>query len=73
MRRDPVADPPIESGHGSSAWNLLLVLPFAALLWVPFYNSIEPALWGIPFFYWYQFAWVFVTSGLIVLVHRMTG
>ena len=31
---------------------LLLIIPFVALLWVPFYNSIEPTLWGIPFFYW---------------------
>jgi hypothetical protein len=54
-------------------WKLLLFLPFVALLWVPFYNSIEPALWGIPFFYWYQFLWVFLTSALIIWVHRRTG
>lgn len=51
-------------------WNLLLVVPFIALLWVPFYNSIEPVLWGVPFFYWYQFLWVFLTSALIVWVRR---
>jgi len=56
-----------------SWWNLLLVLPFVALLWVPFYNSIEPAIWGVPFFYWYQFVWVFLTSAIVILVHRMTG
>jgi len=64
---------PPQDAKASKLWNLLLVLPFVALLWVPFYNSIEPSLWGIPFFYWYQFLWVFVTSGLIVWVHRMTG
>jgi len=47
--------------------------PFVALLWVPFYNSIEPTLWGIPFFYWYQFLWVILTSVLIIWVHRRTG
>lgn len=52
-----------------SAWNLLLLLPFIALLWVPFYNSVEPELWGIPFFYWYQFLWVFIASVLIYIVH----
>ena len=36
----------------SRLWNLLLLVPFVALLWVPFYNSIEPALLGIPFFDW---------------------
>jgi hypothetical protein len=48
---------------------LVLLLPFIALLWVPFYNSIEPSAWGIPFFYWYQFVWVFLTSALIIWVH----
>jgi hypothetical protein len=36
---------------------LFLAVPFVALLWVPFYNRIEPSLWGIPFFYWYQMLW----------------
>jgi len=36
----------------------LLLLPFAGLLWVPFYNAAEPTLFGFPFFYWYQLAWV---------------
>jgi hypothetical protein len=25
---------------------------------VPFYNSIEPRLFGIPFFYWFQMVWI---------------
>jgi hypothetical protein len=49
---------------------LLLIIPFIGLLWVPFYNSIEPQLWGFPFFYWYQFIWVFVTAGLIWIVYQ---
>src|SRR5262249_50696404 len=52
---------------------LLLIIPFVALLWVPFYNSIEPSLWGIPFFYWYQFLWVPLTTLLIVWVHWQTA
>src|SRR5437763_16808053 len=50
-------------------WILLLV-PFVGLLWVPFYNSLEPALFGFPFFYWYQLAWVPLSSLLIWLVCR---
>src|SRR5258708_5715363 len=42
---------------GWHIWNVLRLVPFVALLWVSVYNSIEPALWGIPFFYWYQFLW----------------
>jgi hypothetical protein len=49
---------------------LLLLLPFIGLLWVPFYNMMEPALFGFPFFYWYQLAWVPITSILIWLVYR---
>jgi hypothetical protein len=59
--------------QGFRLWKRLLFMPFVALLWVPFYNSIEPTLWGIPFFYWYQFLWVILTSVLIIWVHRRGG
>jgi len=36
----------------------LLLLPFIGWLWVPFYNQLAPELFGFPFFYWYQPAWV---------------
>ena len=48
---------------------VLLLLPFVGLLWLPFYNFAEPSLFGFPF-YWYQFAWVPITSLLIWLVYR---
>ena len=51
-------------------WSLLLLIPFVALLWVPFYNFTEPSLFGFPFFYWYQLAWVPISSLLIWLVYR---
>jgi Protein of unknown function (DUF3311) len=54
----------------STAMWILLLLPFVGLLWVPFYNSLEPALFGFPFFYWYQLAWVPISSLLIWLVYR---
>jgi hypothetical protein len=53
-------------------WALLLLAPFVALLWVPFYNSSEPTFLGFPFFYWYQFLWVPVTSILIFIVYLKT-
>ena len=49
---------------------VLLLLPFIGLLWVPFYNFQEPSLFGFPFFYWYQLAWVPISSLLIWLVYR---
>lgn len=47
---------------------LFLLLPYLGLLWVPFYNTAEPALFGIPFFYWYQIAWIFAGSLCILPV-----
>src|ERR1700750_727808 len=50
---------------------LLLLLPFIGLLWVPFYNTDAlPALFGFPFFYWYQLLWVPITAFLIWIVYR---
>lgn len=49
-----------------------LALPYVALLWVPFYNRALPALFGIPFFYWYQMAWILLgaLSMLPVYLHE---
>jgi hypothetical protein len=41
---------------------ILLTLPIVALLWVGSYDRVEPKLGGFPFFFWYQFAWVFLCS-----------
>ncbi len=49
---------------------LLLLAPFIGLLIVPLYNFQEPMLLGFPFFYWYQFAWVPLTSLLTYVVYR---
>lgn len=43
----------------------------AVTLWVPFYNRIEPAWHGIPFFYWFQMAWIVVTAIVTVLAYRL--
>jgi len=48
----------------------LLLLPFIGLMIVPFYNVREPHLFGFPFFYWYQLAWVPLTSLLTYIVYR---
>ncbi len=51
---------------------LLLLLPFVGLLWIPFYNGTEPSLLGFPFFYWYQLAWVPLSSLITFIVWRGT-
>jgi len=50
------------------AWYALLILPFAGTLFPRFYNHARPPLFGMPFFYWYQLAWVLVTAALLGLV-----
>lgn len=54
-------------------WYLLLVLPFVGTLIPPLYNRAGPPVAGLPFFYWYQLAWVVVTAvllGAVVLLTR---
>jgi hypothetical protein len=53
-------------------WYLLLLLPFIGTLLPWIYNRAEPALLGMPFFYWYQLAWIVVTGALIGLVVYLT-
>jgi peptidoglycan/LPS O-acetylase OafA/YrhL len=50
---------------------LLLILPYIGTLWVSSYASIEPTLWGIPFFYWYQFLWVAIGVAITVVVYTV--
>jgi hypothetical protein len=65
---EPARDP---SEHRPHHWaRLLLLLPFIAVLWVPFYNRAEPMVLGIPFFYWYQLLWILLGALLIFVVYR---
>lgn len=58
-------------------WALvLLLIPFAALLYPPFYAMLTPRLAGIPFFIWYQFAWIILgvlVTGFVYLIDRNGG
>jgi hypothetical protein len=44
---------------------VLIVIAIVFPLAVPMYARAEPALWGFPFFYWYQLLWVFIAAGLL--------
>jgi hypothetical protein len=50
-------------------WLLLLTLPCLGLCFPQMYAHATPALWGFPFFYWYQFAWVIASSALMAIVY----
>ena len=54
-----------------SPWNLLLLLPFIVLL-TPIYNRTSPELFGMPFFYWFQFTVIIVGVLSTIVVYRMT-
>ena len=43
---------------------VLLGIPLVALALVPTYSREKPAVWGFPFFYWYQILWVLITPVL---------
>ncbi|WP_419997701.1 DUF3311 domain-containing protein [Streptomyces boninensis] len=53
---------------------LCLFAPFIGILWVSSYAKIQPTLGGVPFFYWYQMLWVFIsavlTSVAFLLIRR---
>ena len=50
------------------AWYALLILPFVGTLLPWIYNLAEPLLFGMPFYYWYQLAWVILTAVLLGVV-----
>jgi hypothetical protein len=69
---DQRTDQPSERQRGWSWWYILFVIQFAAVLWPPFYNIVEPSWAGIPFFYWYQMLCVIVGAILTAIVYFAT-
>jgi uncharacterized membrane protein YhdT len=63
---DPESKPNSER-KSRRGWNWLLVLPLLALIFPGMYARQTPELFGFPFFYWYQMAWILLT-GLITAV-----
>ncbi|HEV7741589.1 MAG TPA: DUF3311 domain-containing protein, partial [Pseudolysinimonas sp.] len=46
--------------------------PIVVVLLVPLYNRVEPTLFGWPFFYWLQLAFVALGVATTSIVYRMT-
>lgn len=63
--------PPRKPGH-RNWWYLLLLLPVAGLIYPPLYARRDPMLGMIPFFIWYQFAWIFGGIATTVIVSKLT-
>lgn len=54
------------------AWYWLLLVPFIATLWPPFYAKSNPVVAGFPFFYWYQLVWVVLAAFVVWIVLMAT-
>ena len=71
-RHDP---PPLGVPHSDRrklvAAGVLLAIPLVALLWASSYARETPKLGPFPFFFWYQFAWVFICSALTYGAYRL--
>jgi hypothetical protein len=74
--RSPVVPPPLPTSARVTA-GILILIPLVALAIVPVYARQTPRLWGFPFFYWYQFLWVFLASactwGAYLVITRARG
>ena len=60
-----------KTGLRWSNWNLLLIVPLLMLI-TPWFNMDEPRLFGMPFFYWFQFAFVPLGVLCVGLVYLKT-
>ena len=47
----------------------LLIIPLLLVVYVPFYNRIEPKFADIPFFYWYQLAAILIGAAVVLAVY----
>jgi hypothetical protein len=56
----------------NKSWYWLFLLPFFGVFLPWIYNTGDPELFGIPFFYWYQMLWVPLTVILTIIVYRKT-
>jgi len=50
---------------------LLLFVPCLVALWAPLYNVEAPALFGMPFFYWFQLLLIPVSAATIFAADRI--
>ncbi|MGI8720631.1 MAG: DUF3311 domain-containing protein [Geodermatophilaceae bacterium] len=61
-----------QQSNDRSAWNWLLVPAIVIPLLVPLYNRVEPTLFGWPFFYWGQLAFIALGVATTSFVYQKT-
>ena len=57
------------AGKSGRGWYALLTLPYLGLCFPAVYARATPALFGLPFFYWYQLLWVLVSAAFMAVVY----
>jgi hypothetical protein len=57
---------------GLSRWHWLLVVAVVIPLLTPLYNHVQPRLFGLPFFYWSQIAFIGLAAGVTAVVYQAT-
>ena len=61
--------PPPQGGSSRGLWILIICLLAPSVvvpLAVPFYDKADPALFGFPFYFWFQFALILMSAVLTV-------
>ncbi|MEV7346263.1 DUF3311 domain-containing protein [Streptomyces sp. NPDC093544] len=70
MSDAPEVKPPVVT-PGRVVIAICLLAPFVAMLWVGSYAKTDPTFIGIPFFYWYQMLWVFISTALTMTAYKL--
>jgi hypothetical protein len=72
-KSDHQNSPSAGSAH-KRRWLLpLIFIPFLPVLYVPFFNRLDPTLAGIPFYYWFQMLWIPISAAITYVVYLATN
>ena len=52
---------------------ILILIPFVVYFAMPTYNTIQPALGGLSFFYWWQTLWLAISAVLFYAAAVLIG
>lgn len=61
--------PPAKGALVAAGVCLTVAIVLPLLVWT--YAKTDPTLWGIPFFFWYQFLLVFISVALTSVAYRL--